>query len=434
MPRKWWYIACLVIILASLSLPGTAASDPVFLYILSFDNLAQDPEIDWLREGFVDFLINHYQDQPRVEAQPTEKLKQVIDRLEKKPSLKAYPNYILTGSFERSKGRFLIYLQFTDIRDWEQFMEDSVVIGQSDLAEVIQALNQKVDQLLLGHEQAQETDREKPVSKPSSLPASADHQIDSELQKTKTELGKVSQATLDISQAVEQFEKLLRSEKKSAESIPAKIVTNKQSPSQAELFTDKLQDYVTHSASFQNILETIAALSYHIEIDDPFITRVPMEPLQVALSFNVHFALNHDLIEGWLASIPSEKSIRTNYIEYAFSEHQFMFSDAFLAQIARGRYRYFPVIIFQSDRGKIYYTIIDVPFECQPNSDQVIAYQRFTPLVNLTSGAWRVKLYLSRQSSEYQYKLKVPVDILKNINNIYVEMMTETGIISQFVK
>jgi len=434
MPKKWWLRLCLIILMGLLSASSTAESPPVYLYILSFDNLSQNPEIDWLKEGFVDFLINHYQNQPQVEAQPTDKLDEVLNRLEQEPALKAYPNYILAGGFERSAGKFKIYLQFTDIRDWKKVIEDSVVIGQSDLAEVIQSLNTKVDQLLLGKQRGPVSTPEEPAAGPPSLSTEETQQLQSELHQTKADLHKVSRATLDISQAVEKFEKLLHTEKKPDQSVSASLFTRRKPLKQAELFTDKIQNYIEHTESFQNLLETIAALSYQIEIDDPFIARIPMQPKQVSLSFNVHYALDHDLISGWLASVPCQKTVQDNFIEYAFNEHQFIFSEAFLHQIARGRYRYFPVIVFQSDQGTVYYTIIDVPFDCQPISEQVKTYQRFTPLVNLTSGAWHVKLYLSRHSSEYQYELKVPVDILKNINNIYVEMMTETDIISQFVQ
>lgn len=111
--------------------------EPIALYVLSFDNVDDDPEINWLEDGFVDFIMNHYTFSNEVTVFRTHKLDALLQEYREKPQTVQKKNYVLTGNFKRSSGHFKIDLELLNLRSWQELNSKAVDEPLEDIARVI---------------------------------------------------------------------------------------------------------------------------------------------------------------------------------------------------------------------------------------------------------------------------------------------------------
>jgi TolB-like protein len=79
-------IVSLLVLLVGLAGAQTPVASSVNLFILSFDNYRSDPEVDWLKEGFVDFLLDYFRTKPGVAAHATARMEATLDKIDREPS------------------------------------------------------------------------------------------------------------------------------------------------------------------------------------------------------------------------------------------------------------------------------------------------------------------------------------------------------------
>ena len=113
--RELINLLLLLLIIPYFLIAKNGVNPEINLYVLSFDNLSEDPEIDWLRNGFVDFIINHYNYIKAVNANRTSVLEKTLKEIHEKPELKNIKNIILSGNYKRDKGKFYIKIQLIDL-------------------------------------------------------------------------------------------------------------------------------------------------------------------------------------------------------------------------------------------------------------------------------------------------------------------------------
>ncbi|MDD5062935.1 MAG: hypothetical protein PHN44_11720, partial [Candidatus Marinimicrobia bacterium] len=129
-------IIFMLIFLVGLTGAQTSPESAVNLYILSFDNFKADPEIDWLKESFVDYLLDYFKNQPGIKVRRASELNTLTEQIKSQPEMKKYKNYLLTGNYQRVDGQFEINLQLTDVNTWETIEKKKISEKTSDLAEV----------------------------------------------------------------------------------------------------------------------------------------------------------------------------------------------------------------------------------------------------------------------------------------------------------
>ena len=78
------------------------AGPSVYLYIIKFDNVTQEPSIDWLGQGFVDMLNAKFKDVSKLRIQGQDDLEAIMNNrslLLHQP--RGSRNFLLLGKFER---------------------------------------------------------------------------------------------------------------------------------------------------------------------------------------------------------------------------------------------------------------------------------------------------------------------------------------------
>jgi len=393
------------------------------LFILSFDNFRSDPETEWLKEGFVDFLMDYFRFKPGVTVQRTTRIEATLDQLDKRPELKKERNFILTGNFQRINEQFEVNLQLTDINTWKTTEQQKVVVKTTDLAKIIEAVNQAAAGLI------------DPALKP---PENEDAATAAQIAREMESFRETTAATKKIAFALDQLSGLY-SEKPTRASQPVpQPVRVPNAGVNATDFSRRLGESLSQSATFEEILRRIVANPYQIEIGDPEFRRVTLNDELIRMAFVVRFTLNRELIQDMLSTFSyNYKAKSDQYTEYLFSGDRFIIPENLLRSISQGEFRAYPVISFLTNEGATAYSLIDVPVTFSRNikpSPQLKFIAQYQPLVNVTASVTNVKIQLNNTDAEIRYEIELSREQLARISQMNITFLSESGLVDYLGK
>ena len=408
--EKGKYLLRFLLVIFMLS--GSGLTAQVNMWVMSFDNLYNDAEINWLKEGFVDFIIDHYKMNSNVHAYKTEKLDNALSKIRSDARFKDTRNLVLSGAYQRKKGEFIVELQLTDLGSWEMLANKTVREKSSDLAQLIMVVNGALDEIL---------DPKITGSAPSIKEARpAIGKIDVSTDEKLDDVREMTAATKNIGEALEQL--LDAYTEKPSASYDATIPFQKNDITQDD-FTNKVKDFFRETHSFEEILNRVLNNPYDINIGEPLIQRILLEKDKVILFFKVDYQMRISILQEMMETLKyKNKNEGKDYIEYSFSGNDYVFTSQFVKKVAYGEYRYFPVISLIDENGQALTRLVDSP----ASLDQV---KRFNPMFNIAAGPWTITVFLSKGFQSIDYELKLPLRTIAKISQVSINMMTEEEII-----
>lgn len=407
-------VSCLIIH------PLNAQSPTLNVFLLSFDNFSHDAEIDWLRAGFVDFISDYLKSNFRINAQRTEKIEQTLNQLKQKPEFKYAKNYILTGSYQRDKEKFIVEIELTDLNNWKSVGSRKVEVVTADFAKIIEAVDKAVAELLNFVQPIPSAEEAAPLAT-----ISADS-LDKAISQSLASFKATSAATQKFSFAIERLDQKLKEQAPESGKATRPLQYIPQSSSD---FARQLVEPLRRSTDFNDILNFIIQNPYEIEISEPFFQRVPLRDDYIRVAFDINYKLRRAVITEMLETIPyrSRNDFET-YTEYIFSGDKIVFDAELRTKIARGDYRSFPVITLVNSDGLPIFSIFDIPQTTSRTLPRLLNTQyvnRFTPRFSLSASAWDVKVWLYSNDLKVQYTFELSVAELQNVREITVNILPE---------
>ncbi|MFA4839322.1 MAG: hypothetical protein WC703_07600 [Candidatus Neomarinimicrobiota bacterium] len=426
--RLTLYIGIAMLIGISSAQPSTSAGQPIDLYVLSFDNVESDSEIGWLKDGFIDFISNHFLIGNEVVVHRTEKMDAVLKQVREKTQKPGKKYYVLTGSFHRKGGHFIVDLELFDITTWQKINSRQIDQETVDIARIIEDVNKALDEMLF-------PDRKKtavgslmiPIN--GSVSARNDSIRIASHSALEQKFSAVSQTTLNIQKALDNFGKTQRNDPQT----PG--VTENISATRG-VFEYQVKEHLTQSSTFLELLDKIVHDPYQIEIEPPLFQRISGKEDRVEMSFSVTFKPKRELIREMFVTLPVSSIFESqDFSEFWFKGDKFIIDEKTIQRIAMGEFRMFPVISFVSEKGKVEHIIIDVPATSgfEPESVTYDVQHRFTPLLNVLGSSWDVRVFLLKRDITVDYSVELPIKTLGELTTISVRMMSE-GEISAYLK
>jgi TolB-like protein len=394
---------------------GSGVNAQINLWVMSFDNLFGDSEIGWLREGFADFIIDHYSRINAVSAFKADKLENVIGKIKSDARLKDVSNYVLAGAYQRRGGEYIVELQLTDLADWKTIASKTVREKSTDLGKLVETVNTGLDEILLKKAQL-------PAQKPPT-PQIEIPKVDLARDTKLDDFHEMKTATRNIGTALDQLLGTIQPEPAKKSEVPEPF--SKESSSN-DSFTLKVKEYIQESNSFENILNRLLYDPYLIEIGEPSIQRLPLEKDKIILSFTVDYQLRIPILCDMIESMKIKTHSETDsYLEYSFSGNEYAFSSDFIKRVACGEYRFFPVIMMLDGEGQAVHTLIDFPFYQQ----DFYNVRKFEPMLNISAGPWTINIHCSKNIQSVKYEVKIPLATVAQIAQVAIKMMNEEEII-----
>jgi len=302
--KKGKYLLRFLLVIFMLSGSGLMAQ--INMWVMSFDNLYNDAEINWLKEGFVDFIIDHYKMNPDKHAYKTEKLDNALSKIRSDARFRETRNLVLSGAYQRKKGEFIVELQLTDLGNWEMLANKTVREKSSDLAQLIIVVNGALDEIL---------DPNIIGSSPSIKEAHpATEKIDVSTDEKLDDVREMTAATKNIGEALEQL--LNAYTEKPSASYDA-ITPFQKSDITQDAFTNKVKDLIRETNSFEQILNRVLNNPYEINISEPLIQRIPLEKSDVILSFKVDYQMRIPILQEIMETLKYKNKNEGN--DYVFT-------------------------------------------------------------------------------------------------------------------
>ncbi len=402
---------CFIVI--GLLLGSIALKADVNLWVMSFDNLYSDSEIKWLKEGFVDFIVEHYDNNPNVHTYKSEKLDEALSIIKKNAKYQESQNLVLSGAFQREKGEFIIDLQLTDLNTWETLATKQVREKSSDLAKIIMTVNFALDEIVDPRVKQSPAETKAVVIEPMNKPI--DVSKDRELESVR----EMTVATKNIGNALDQLLDNYSEKSKTDYKSPEPFQKNKFSQ---DAFTGKVKDFVHETHSFEQVVNRVLNDPYEISIGEPSIQRLPMNNESVSLSFRVDYKIKMSILKEMVETLKiKSKNDSKTFVEYSFSGNDYVFTTDFIRNVAYGEYRYFPVISLVDDAGKVVTRLIDSP----GSLNQI---KHFNPMFNIAAGPWTMTVFLVKGVQEIDYELTLPIRTVAKISQVTIDLKTEDEI------
>lgn len=393
-----------------LFLGSVALRADVNLWVMSFDNLYSDSEINWLKEGFVDFILEHYDNNPNVHTYKSEKLDGTLSLIKKNAKYQTSQNLVLSGAFQRDKGEFIIDLQLTDLNSWETLASKQVREKSSDLAKLIMTVNAALDEIVDPRVEQSPVEQKAIVAEPVSKPFDVSKDQELESAREMTVVTKNIGAALE--NLLENYSEKSKPEYKNPEPF-------QKSEFSQDAFTGKVKDFVHETHSFEQLINRVLNDPYEVNIGEPSIQRLPMNSESVSLSFRVDYKIKMNILKEMIETLKiKSKNEGKSFIEYSFSGNDYVFTTDFIRRVAYGEYRYFPVISLVDETGNVVARVIDSP----GTLNQI---KHFNPMFNIAAGPWTMKVFLVKGIQEIDYELILPIRTVARISQVTIDLKTE---------
>lgn len=274
------FIFILNFVFCSLVLSKDVSAAKINLYVISFDNIKGDPEMDWLKEGFVDFIQNHFNYISGVEVYRTDILDETI-KAKREKKISGTKDFILSGGFKKEKGSIIVGLQLIDMNTYLPVELQEVTEPSHDLAKIVESVNSTVDKML------------KPYV--GDLFEAKVEKSFEEIKKIskKPTIGKISgrsETTKNISLALDNLEKSYSEFISPSQEV--KIIRKQDK----NIFSRSVKESIIQTTSLREVIENIVSNPYKVEIGEPVIKRTPLFPDKVALTVNILFHLSREII------------------------------------------------------------------------------------------------------------------------------------------
>ena len=127
-----------------------AARQPiVYFYVIPFDNLKDDPTIEWISSGLSDMVSNKFKSEPGLLIQNKQDLEVIMnDRslMLKQPI--ASRNLLLLGKYSRQLEKINISVQLIDLATWEQIESKDIAAEYSDISKMKSSVAENIRSMI----------------------------------------------------------------------------------------------------------------------------------------------------------------------------------------------------------------------------------------------------------------------------------------------
>ena len=406
------------------------AGPSVYLYIIKFDNVTQEPSIDWLGQGFVDMLNAKFKDVSKLRIQGQDDLETIMNNrslLLHQP--RGSRNFLLLGKFERKLDNISVNLQLVDIATWEETDRRKISGNYNEVSELNMKLTLTVETMLTPFIPVDK-------KKKSIYP---EFSIDQPALKKSTIFSDSKDVSRDIDMAIDELEKSMDLVI-GARSLPSKDESFKEGEEWVlDLGNSSQPSYNpendANTLMLMNVLDDLMASPYNVEIQKPIFEYDEENAKIMNVSINIEYSLKDYVIADMLKSLPYTGLKQDGSLMiFDFNKEKFNFSDALHEKIRFGKYRAVPVISFLNEFNKPVVLIVDTPeaaiHQLESANVHYFTDHKFSPLIDFTIGGWSLQVAMESVKIPVTYTFSLPIPTADSIRRVSLKFVPETELSS----
>jgi TolB-like protein len=413
---------CLSLILFS---GWLAAAPDIYLYLIPFENIQNDPDTDWLRRGFMDMLVEHFKDQDGIHVKNEGDLEAVMSNrnlLLHQP--RGSKNFLVLGKYDRALDELKVTVQIINIANWEEIGTRKVAGSYSDVSALGKSLTDVVNSLIKPY-----------LPEQKKVTGIYPELIIPRREKPRSRFAEQSkELTRSIDVAVDLLEESMDLAVGAREEPP-----DKPEGAEGEWVMDLNVDheYMENPENAANtelllkVLDNLTRVPYKVRFKSPQFDYYEDQDDQMQVTFPVTYSLKENLINDMLLTLPYSGLKQDGSLTiFYFNKDRFNFPPELVDKIRFGNYRSVPVIRFFNEAGKPVVVIVDTPElidRSALNPDVMwIFTHHFSPLIDFTLGGWSMQIAMETVDIPVNYSFTMGLDAVRELSRVSLKFVPVT--------
>ena len=402
-----------------------------YVYILPFDNIQNDPALDWISSGLSDMVREELKSVYGVRIKSREDLEVIMnDRSLMLKQPRGSRNLLVLGKYNRQLDKINVTIQIVDVANWEE-------LGKSNITEVyskVQVLNQSVGRTVI--QMIDPFLPKKPVQKDSPFPTYT--RTEPTIKKNPIATRSKNLASSLDSQIAEleaSMEYLLgakaRKEEKPQKDVPRFSSGEWSMDFDVNRKTESNPENAGNTRLLSSVLDQLLTNPYDVELQRPEFEYHEDDELYMTVRFPIIYRLKDKILKDMLSSLPYTGLEQNGSLTiFYFDRTKFNFPDKHVETITNGTYRIVPVLrIFDKNRNTLI-VVADTPEEYwhRRNSNKVlyVPQHQFSPLIEFSVGGWSMQVALETVDIQAVYEFILPVSEIESLSNVSLKFINES--------
>ncbi|MEC9376584.1 MAG: hypothetical protein VYC00_00615 [Candidatus Neomarinimicrobiota bacterium] len=409
----------------------------IYLYLLPFDNIQNDPTVEWIASGLSGMVQQEMKDEFGIRLKSKEDLEVIMnDRSLMLTQPRGSRNFLVLGKYNRQLDKVHVTIQLIDVATWSELDVKQV----SEVYSQVTALNQSVGNAVRG---MVAPFLPKPLEKKSS-PFSTYSESKSEKSRNPVSIESekvVSKLDEKISELEESMENLLYTKKKTNGTPGRDVFRYKKGEWILDFDVDrKMEDNPENESNTRmltTVLDQLLSDPYEVELKRPELVYRKDDELYMSVKFQIVYKLKEQLIKDMLTTLPYTGLEENGTLTiFYFNKESFNFPKRHVEAITSGEYRSVPVIrVLDKNRNTII-VVVDSPEQYwhSRTSDKVlfVPQHQFSPLIDFTVGGWSMQIAMETVEINANYEFILPVTEIDNLSNVSLKFVKENEL-SEFL-
>ena len=401
-----------------------------YIYLLPFDNIQNDPAVEWIASGLRDMVSEEIKSIYGVKIKSKEDLEVIMnDRSLMLNQPRGSRNLLILGKYNRQLDKVHVTIQVVDVANWEE-------LAKTKLTEVytqIPALNKQVGASV--NEMIKPFLPKEPIVKVSPYPKYIPNEALRERHPISVQSKNVATQLDDqIAELEASMESLLSANARKKE----RKEKEKSSYNSGEWSMDfdvdrKMEENPQNDGNtmlLSTVLDQLLTNPYDVELQRPEFEYHQDDELYMTVRFPVVYRLKDKILKDMLTGLPYTGLEQNGTLTvFYFDRTKFNFPSHHVESIKSGSYRNVPVLrIFDNNRNTLI-VVADTPEEYWHgrNSNKVlyVPQHQFSPLIDFTVGGWSIQVAMETVDIQAVYEFIIPVKEMESLSNVSLKFVNE---------
>ena len=401
-----------------------------YVYVLPFDNLKNDPAVEWISAGLSDMVREEIKNIYGVRVKTQEDLETVMnDRSLMLQQPRGSRNLLVLGKFSRQLDKVNVNVQVIDVATWEELGKSQISESYNQVQLLNKTVGDAVMQILKPFLPKQSNE------KISTFPKYSESKVVTKRNPVSIQAEKLATSLDDQIAELEASMEFLLGAKAREKEKPKKDVSRFDSGEwsmdfDVERKLEENPENWDNTRLLSAVLDQLLTNPYEVELQRPEFEYYEDDELYMTVRFPVVYRLKEKILKDMLSSLPYTGLEQNGSLTiFYFDRTKFNFPKKHVDIIMSGDYRIVPVLrIFDKNRNTLI-VVADTPEEYwhRRNSNKVlyVPQHQFSPLIDFSVGGWSMQVAMETVDIQAVYEFILPVSEIESLSNVSLKFLNE---------
>ena len=428
-PFAWMNKILYLLLLSSLLYPKEPYA---YVYLLPFDNIQNDPAVEWIAAGLTDMVREEIKNVYGVRIKTKEDLDTIMnDRALMLKQPRGSRNLLVLGKYNRQLDKVHVTIQVVDVANWEEVAKTQVTEVYTQVPSLNKSVGSSILEMLKPFLPSMPKEKISPYPQYTEPVVKQRHPVSTQAERVASSLDQ------QIAELEASMEFLLGANARKKEKVNQERSRFDSGEWSMDFDVDRKMDENPENAGntqlLSSVLDQLLSNPYDVELQRPEFEYHQDDELYMTVRFPVVYRLKDKILKDMLTGLPytgleQDGSLTVFY----FDRTKFNFPYQHVEAIKSGSYRNVPILrIFDKNRNTLI-VVADTPEEYwhSRNSSRVlyVPQHQFSPLIDFSVGGWSIQVAMETVDIQAVYEFILPVSEIESLSNVSLKFVNESNL------